>query len=282
MSKDFDYGDPLLVLEGVFSGRICTSDDEEFLTTGDLSIKGAVTEPREKLEFVLEPADPNDPDDYDLWGVECEVITFGAYLECAGHFLVPRNFLRRANMSDLIRRSREISEVLGIPWFKKDVGEYNQDDMIDLLLERAYIFDSIWSMEKLVAGSASGQTVFLCHASADKPFVRQVANDLAAAGFNVWLDEFEIKVGESIVEKISKATAECDALILFVSEHSARSEWVKREWQSTLSRSLSGRGGRVLPALVEECEIPSIMSDVKYANFSNSYNEGLKAIIESM
>ena len=44
--------------------------------------------------------------------------------------------------------------------------------------------------------------VFLSHNHADKPFVRQLANDLESHGLAYWLDEAEIKVGESLVQKI--------------------------------------------------------------------------------
>jgi len=45
-------------------------------------------------------------------------------------------------------------------------------------------------------------TVFLSHNHADKPFVRRLAADLDNQGIPYWLDEAEIKVGESLIEKI--------------------------------------------------------------------------------
>jgi hypothetical protein len=44
--------------------------------------------------------------------------------------------------------------------------------------------------------------VFLSHNWADKDFVRRLAGDLVAAGARVWIDEAEIKVGDSLIEKI--------------------------------------------------------------------------------
>ena len=45
-------------------------------------------------------------------------------------------------------------------------------------------------------------SVFLSHNSADKPFVRKLALDLEKAGVRCWLDEAEIKVGDSLLDKI--------------------------------------------------------------------------------
>ena len=46
--------------------------------------------------------------------------------------------------------------------------------------------------------------IFLCHASEDKKFVEKLAKDLMRFGFEVWFDKFEMKVGESLLEKINE------------------------------------------------------------------------------
>jgi hypothetical protein len=45
--------------------------------------------------------------------------------------------------------------------------------------------------------------VFLSHASADKPTVRAIAQALTDSQIEVWLDEADIRVGESIPEAIT-------------------------------------------------------------------------------
>ena len=47
-----------------------------------------------------------------------------------------------------------------------------------------------------------GKKLYLAHSSLDKGYVRRIHADLKRLGHNPWLDEIEIKVGESIVEKI--------------------------------------------------------------------------------
>ena len=44
-------------------------------------------------------------------------------------------------------------------------------------------------------------SIFLSHNSADKPFVRKLAADLRRNGFYAWVDEAEIKLGDSLIEK---------------------------------------------------------------------------------
>lgn len=48
------------------------------------------------------------------------------------------------------------------------------------------------------------KSIFLSHTYTDKTFVRKLAADLEAHGIRYWLDEAEIKVGESLIEKYAK------------------------------------------------------------------------------
>ena len=50
--------------------------------------------------------------------------------------------------------------------------------------------------------------IFLSHSSKDKEFVRKLADDLKTYGLSVWFDEWEIKVGDSITNKISQGIDE--------------------------------------------------------------------------
>lgn len=123
---------------------------------------------------------------------------------------------------------------------------------------------------------------FLSHSSADKPFIRQLATDLSAAGIGVWLDEQRIKVGESIPEKISQGLAESDFFLLAVSKSSVESEWVKKELNGALINEVQRRAVHVLPLKMDNSKMPSVISDKKYADFSQSYKVGLQQLIEAM
>ena len=74
-----------------------------------------------------------------------------------------------------------------------------------------------------VMGQLEGQSVFLCHSSADKGWVRMVHDDLMHLGVNCWLDENKIKVGDSLVAKISDGLETAQTLIFFLSKKSVES-----------------------------------------------------------
>jgi hypothetical protein len=49
-----------------------------------------------------------------------------------------------------------------------------------------------------------------------------------------------------------------------------------------LSRQLSGSGLKILPAVLEDCDIPSILADIRFADFRESYHDGFKEIYKAL
>lgn len=127
-------------------------------------------------------------------------------------------------------------------------------------------------------------SIFLSHSSNDKPFVRKLAADLRRAGFYVWVDEAEIKVGDSLIEKIEDGIDNTDFLGVVISQNSLSSEWVTREVRIALSQEIAGRRVKVLPILLEPVSIPSFLVDKKYADFTTEekYNDSLQEVIKSL
>ena len=95
-------------------------------------------------------------------------------------------------------------------------------------------------------------SIFLRHNSVDKPFVRKLANDLRRRGHYAWVDEAEIKIGDSLIDKIEEGIDNTDFLGVVISQNSIESEWVKREVRIALTQEISGKKVKVLPILLEK------------------------------
>lgn len=112
--------------------------------------------------------------------------------------------------------------------------------------------------------------VFLSHSHADKPFVEMVSGDISASGVPVWYDRMELVVGDSLTPKITEAIGASVRVAVFLSPHSARSEWVRKELELGLRRE--GETGEVvvLPLLLQgmrDSDIPPSIADKIYADF---------------
>jgi hypothetical protein len=74
-------------------------------------------------------------------------------------------------------------------------------------------------------------SIFISYARADVQFADQVSNALQEAGFTTWVDRNQLPAGEQWWQNISRAIADCAAVVVIVSQSSVGSEMVAQELQ---------------------------------------------------
>ena len=84
--------------------------------------------------------------------------------------------------------------------------------------------------------------VFISHASEDKEeVVRPLANALKDRKLNVWYDEFELKIGDSLRQKIDKGVAKSKFGIIILSKNFIKKGWTNYELDGLITRSISNQ-----------------------------------------
>jgi 5'-deoxynucleotidase YfbR-like HD superfamily hydrolase len=126
--------------------------------------------------------------------------------------------------------------------------------------------------------------IFLSHSSEDKTFVRKMSDILKSQGYETWLDEERIQIGKSISNEIGEALAKSDVVLVFLSKSSVQSNWVHQEWELSFFEQVNRGKVYVLPLLIEECTIPPLLRDKKYADFTNneSYETSLANLLRTL
>lgn len=124
--------------------------------------------------------------------------------------------------------------------------------------------------------------IFISYSSKDRKFVTRLAKSLEDMHHSVWLDEWEIRVGDSILTRISTGLEEANFVAVVLSKNSTASAWVEKEWQTKYWDEVNRRKIMVLPILLETCEIPTLLKTKKYANFRDSYETGLMELALSL
>jgi len=132
------------------------------------------------------------------------------------------------------------------------------------------------------ATTTSARVAFISHSAKNKPFVRQLAADLVAAGVQVWIDEQRIRVGDSIPERVAQGVAESDFFLVVISAASVSSAWVQKELDQALVHEIEKRRVRVMPVLLDKVQLPETIREKKYADFTESYEKGLKDLLASI
>jgi hypothetical protein len=137
------------------------------------------------------------------------------------------------------------------------------------------------SQSKFPAGPpmSDKRKVFVSHNSKDKPFVRRLVTALEARDVQVWFDEQALGVGDSIVKGISTGLKDADYLLVVLSTNSVKSAWVQTELNAAMMEETSKKGIVVLPAVIDDCEIPILLRDRIYADFRQSFEVGLNGLL---
>lgn len=89
--------------------------------------------------------------------------------------------------------------------------------------------------------------LFISHASEDKAVLaRPLAKELLKLGYNVFLDELVIKLGDSITESINKGMSQSKYCVLIISPTFLEKNWTKAEL-SSIKNMYIGPDKRILP-----------------------------------
>ncbi|OQW65619.1 MAG: molecular chaperone Tir [Nitrospira sp. ST-bin5] len=137
--------------------------------------------------------------------------------------------------------------------------------------------------DDVTRGSYHG--IFLSHTGEDKSFVRDLKARLEAHGVkNVWLDEAEIQIGDSLTKKIEDGLRKTKYIGIVLSPRSIKSPWVEKELEVAITREISTGEVVVLPLLYEECELPAFLVGKMYADFTSpaKYDESLGKLLRRL
>lgn len=115
--------------------------------------------------------------------------------------------------------------------------------------------------------------IFLSYSRVNQQFALKLACELKSAGFAVWMDQFDIPTGNRWDDEIEKALRESKIFLFIMTPASITSENAKDEVGYAIDH-----GMRILPVLLEECEIPLRLRRLQYVDFTQkSFNEGIKS-----
>lgn len=118
----------------------------------------------------------------------------------------------------------------------------------------------------------------------DQKFVSRLCADLEERGVEYWLDAKDIRPGDSISEQIEHGLQRTDLFGLCLSKASVRKPWVLREYRAALTMQLRSKGKkpRIVPILINDCSLPPLLLDIRYADFSRNYLLGFDDLCKAL
>lgn len=119
--------------------------------------------------------------------------------------------------------------------------------------------------------------VFLCHASQDKPIVRDLCQRLTDEGWiDPWLDEGKLLPGEDWRASIEEAVEVADLVVICLSNNSVNKEgFVQKELRYAREISLEKPEGSIflIPVRLDECDIPRGLRFIQWTDYFDENKE---------
>jgi hypothetical protein len=125
-------------------------------------------------------------------------------------------------------------------------------------------------------------SVFISHRRVDAVLAEKLAQELKDAGNTVWLDDWEIGIGDSIIEKMHHGLEGASYLVLCFSNYGVMAPWISREWMSALARQMEGENVKILPVVLSGGSAPAIISDLRCANLVDDWKLGVAEILRAI
>lgn len=123
---------------------------------------------------------------------------------------------------------------------------------------------------------------FISYNHADLEFAGWLASELILHRIAVWFDQWEMRVGDSLRQKVERGIETSGYLIIVLSPDSVQSDWVSRELNAAFVKELEGKRVFILPALHRDCNVPLFLRDKRYADFRENREKGLQDILHSI
>ena len=129
--------------------------------------------------------------------------------------------------------------------------------------------------------------VFICHASEDKiNIIHPLIEALDRNKISYWLDEAEIKWGDSLTGKVNEGFRVSRYIIVVLSQNFVSKHWPEREFNAALNMEISSGEIKVLPLLVgseevkkEILEMYPLLNDKKYLPWDLSIEDILSELL---
>src|SRR5215207_8684596 len=79
-------------------------------------------------------------------------------------------------------------------------------------------------------------SIFISHSSRDKAVASHLATRLNFCAIDVWLDDWELEVGQSLTDEIAKAMDDSRFIAILITENYNKTVWTKTEYKKALAR----------------------------------------------
>ncbi len=124
--------------------------------------------------------------------------------------------------------------------------------------------------------------IFVSYSHKNKEFVDRLCRNLISEKIHLWMDRWELKPGDSLMDSIQMALEHAGAILVVLSKSYIESNWCKKEMNAGLIRELEKKGNVIIPIIIEDCDVPIFLREKMYADFRKDFDDAYRILAEAL
>jgi len=124
--------------------------------------------------------------------------------------------------------------------------------------------------------------VFVSYNYRDKEFVYVLVKKLEEHGIRVFVDYRDFQTGAPIIKELERAIASSQYVLLVLTPAFVESSWTVFESMFVQMHDPADKQGRILPILVEDCDIPLRLATLTHIDFRQDFEKGMTQLLASL
>ncbi|HJT95867.1 MAG TPA: TIR domain-containing protein [Mycobacterium sp.] len=108
---------------------------------------------------------------------------------------------------------------------------------------------------------------FISYTSSDRRWAEWIAWELEHAGFDVFIQAWDILPGSNFVTQMRLASQECERTIAILSNAYLQSVYAESEWNAAFADDPTGENRKLIPVRIEDCKPRGIDRPIVYLDF---------------
>ncbi len=111
--------------------------------------------------------------------------------------------------------------------------------------------------------------IYISYCKSDREFAHRLINDLRCQDVNVWIDDEQIGLGDSLIKRIEDGLDNVKFWAVILSPSAMISPMIQALIEAVLNLEINNGEVKLLPLLREHCNMPLLLRRKKYADFTN-------------
>ena len=124
--------------------------------------------------------------------------------------------------------------------------------------------------------------IFISYSHNDKEIAQRISESLERENIDVIIDYKNLSPGDNVFDQIRYMYESSETVIVLLSKSLFQSEFARYEFPKFFFEEARKRKINIIPLLIERCQIPSDFLEFEIVNLTNSFETGLKKVIQKL